>query len=251
MRQRKVAVITGGSKGIGARTAVDLAAAGNDVAICYHADDAAAAETAEAVDASGTPSARCITIRCDVADPSQVDTLFERVEQQLGPAQILVCCAGVLRDRLLVEMTDADWHACLSVNLSGVFHCIRRAARPMIQARWGRIIVAGSAGATAAVPGQANYAASKSGLVGLVRAAAAELGTHGATCNLITPGPVDTEIIAHLTERQRARLADSTLLRRFGSPGEVAALITFLASEAASYVTGTTIGVDAGLSART
>ncbi|MBD0711212.1 MULTISPECIES: SDR family NAD(P)-dependent oxidoreductase [unclassified Streptomyces] len=239
------AVVTGGATGIGAAVVDALTAAGHPVTFTYRASGQEARALARAVRSRG--GAPCLPVRCDVTRAEDVDGLFTRAEEEFGPPGVLVCAAGALFDASVLDMTSEQWQDALDVNLTSVFRCVRRAAMGMVRARRGRIVVLGSVAAVTGAAGQANYAAAKAGLIGLVRSVATELAPRGITCNLVLPGPVDTAILAHLPERRKAELAASTALRRFGEPAEVAAAAVFLASDAASYITGVVLPADGGL----
>lgn len=240
-----VAVVTGGATGIGAATVCRLADSGHQVVFSYRSSQDRARKLAARVEAGG---GTCLPVHADVSDPRSVDMLFSRAESAYGPVSVLICAAGVLADAPLAEMTDAAWERSLDVNLTAVFTCVRRAAAAMIRQRRGRIVVLGSVAAVCGATGQVNYAAAKAGLIGLVRAAAAELAPRGITCNLVLPGPVNTTMIAHLGESRRAALAARIPLRRFGEAAEVAGTVAFLAGESASYITGAIVPVDGGMS---
>jgi 3-oxoacyl-[acyl-carrier protein] reductase len=242
---RGVAVVTGGATGIGAATVCRLVDAGHQVVFSYLSSQDQARELAARVQAGG---GTCLPVRADVSDPGSIDRLFSRAESAYGSVSILICAAGILADAPLVEMEDAAWQRSLDVNLTAVFTCMRRAATAMIRQRQGRIVVLGSVAAVCGATGQVNYAAAKAGLIGLVRAAAAELAPRGITCNLVLPGPVNTTMIGHLSESRRAALAARIPLRRFGEASEVAGTAVFLAGEAASYITGAVVPVDGGMS---
>ena len=227
-----MALITGGNKGIGRGIAIRLAEAGYRVAATYR---------------SGEVPESVLGVQCDVTDPAQVEAAFSQVEEALGPVEILVANAGITRDTLLMRMTDDDWDAVIATNLTGAFRVARRAARRMIRARFGRIILISSVVGQLGSAGQVNYAASKSGLVGLARSLARELGSRGVTANVVAPGFIQTDMTAELGEDLVKKYAEQIPLGRMGSVADIAATVEFLASDAAGYVTGALIPVDGGL----
>lgn len=236
----RVALITGGSRGIGAAIATALAGAGHQVAIAYARNQAAADKAAA--------QTGCLALRADITDPARVESLFGDVRAHFGSdVEILVNCAGLLGDALVGEMTTDQWQDVLDVNLTAPFLCGSRASAGMAAARWGRIINIGSAAGLLGSAGQANYAAAKAGLIGLTRSLARELAPT-TTCNLVMPGPVDTGMIAHLSGKRRRQLADMIPCKRFGTVAEVAAAVTFLCSEEAAFITGAVLPVDGGMS---
>jgi 3-oxoacyl-[acyl-carrier protein] reductase len=235
-----VAFVTGASKGIGRACAHALAAAGHPVAVGYASDSDGGAKTA--ADVGG------LAVHIDVTDPASVDTAFTTVEDALGPVTVLVNNAGVTADGLVLRMSDDQWGSVIRTNLDGAFHCTRRALPKMVRARGGRVVTVGSVAGILGNAGQANYAAAKAGLVGLTRAVAREVASRNITCNLVAPGPVATAMIAGLPEERRAELARSVPLGRMGTPEDVAAVVAFLCSDAAAYVTGAVVPVDGGLS---
>jgi 3-oxoacyl-[acyl-carrier protein] reductase len=241
----RVALVTGGSRGIGRACAVALAGAGHRVALCYRADKEGAAETAAAITDGG---GEALAVAADVADPAAVDGAVKEIESTWGPVQILVNNAGVTRDGLLLRMTDEQWGEVLHTNLDGAFYAIRRVAPGMVRGRFGRIVNVGSASGATGSAGQVNYAAAKAGLLGLTRSVARELASRNVTCNLIAPGPIATAMLEALPEDRRADLAALVPLARLGTPEEVGATVAFLCSEAAGYITGAAIPVDGGLS---
>jgi len=239
----RVAVVTGGSRGIGRAIARDLAAAGARVAVCYRQREADA--RALVSELGGAPAA--LAMRCDVSNEEDVNAFMAHVVSVCGPIDILVNNAGIARDGVLMFMDSAQWNDVLATNLGGAFLCTRAVVRGMMVRRWGRIINVASASGDAALPGQANYAASKAGLAGLTRALARELAPHGVLVNAVAPGLIETEMIGALKPAVRERLLQGIALRRVGQPEEVARVVTFLASDAASYITGQTIAIDGGL----
>ncbi|HEX2043877.1 MAG TPA: 3-oxoacyl-[acyl-carrier-protein] reductase [Acidimicrobiales bacterium] len=240
----RVAFVTGASRGIGRACAVALAADGHRVGVCYGHDDQAAEETCKAVEAAG---GQALAVRADVVDRAAVDAAFGRVEEAFGRVEVLVANAGITRDGLFVRMSEDQWADVLRTNLDGAFHAIRRAAPGMLRARFGRIVTVGSVGGLAGAAGQANYAAAKAGLIGLTRALARELGSRGVTANVVAPGPITTAMTDALSEERRREMTDAVPLGRFGSPEEVAAVVAFLCSDAAGYVSGAVVPVDGGM----
>lgn len=236
------ALVTGGSRGIGAATARALADVGWPVAVNYRTDAAGADAVVSDIEARG---GRALAVQGDVAEPGAEEALFDRVETALGPVLVLVNNAGTRADNLSPSLTDHEWDHVLATNLSGAFRLTRRALRPMLRKRYGRIVNVASIVGPRANPGQANYAASKAGLIGLTKTVAAEVAKRGITVNAVAPGFVETE----LTEGVGQELLRHVPARRPGTPDEVAACVRFLASAEAGYVTGQTLTVDGGLSA--
>jgi 3-oxoacyl-[acyl-carrier protein] reductase len=238
------ALVTGGSKGIGAATCAALARQGHPVTFCYGSDEAGAANTVAVIEAAG---GKALAVRADVSDAADVDRLFTEAEAAFGPVLVLVNNAGIARDGLLVRMTDDQWGAVLQTNLTGAFHTIRRATPGMMKARYGRIVNISSVGGQIGAAGQANYAAAKAGLLGLSRSVARELARRKITCNVVAPGPIDTAMTAAMPDGWRTTAQDTVPLGRFGTPEECGDAIAFLCSEAAGYITGVLLPVDGGL----
>jgi len=237
----RVVLVTGGSRGIGLAVARRFQDAGDRVAVTFRTKPPAGPEgrTEGATDLLG--------LRCDVTSQADVDNAFDTVEEQWGPVEVLVSNAGVTRDSLLLRMGEDTWQEVLDTNLTGAYRVVRRAVRGMVRAHAGRIVLVSSAAGFAGGPGQANYAASKSGLLGLARSLARELGSRGVTVNLVAPGPVATEMLDDVAQTRMAELTAMVPLGRVATPEEVAAAVTFLASSEASYITGTVLPVDGGL----
>lgn len=240
----RVALVSGASRGIGRAVALSLAAQGHRVAVGYGRDEAGAKETCRAIEAMGTEA---LTFKADVGDTGAVDAAVSEVEGTWGKVEILVANAGITRDGLLMRMTDDQWSDVMHTNLDGAFHLARRVAPGMLRARWGRMVLMGSVVGLSGAAGQANYAAAKSGLVGLARALARELGSRNVTVNVVAPGPITTAMTDALSEDRRAEMSAQVPLGRFGTPEEVAAVVAFLASEEAGYVSGAVVPVDGGL----
>jgi 3-oxoacyl-[acyl-carrier protein] reductase len=240
----RVAVVTGGGRGIGRAVAVRLANEGANVAISYRSNDAAAEEVAEEVRAAG---AQCEIFKGDVASPEDVDALFKSAGEALGPVEILVNNAGLTRDNLMMRMKEDEFDEVLRTNLGGTYLCTRAALRPMIRARWGRIVNVSSVVGLVGNAGQANYAASKAGIIGFTKSVAREVAQRGITANTVAPGYVETELTGSLPEEVKDQIRNQVPMGRFGEAVEVAEVVAFLAGEGAGYVTGQTIAVDGGM----
>ncbi len=240
----RVAFVTGASRGIGRAIAIALARAGHPVGFCYGSDHDGAEGTRAGVEHEGV---KALAVHADVTDPAAVDAAFSAVESEFGRITILVNNAGISRDGLVARMTDEHWHAVLDTNLTGAFNTIRRATPGMMRERYGRIVNVSSVVGQAGQAGQANYAAAKSGLVGLSRSIARELAPRHITCNVVAPGPIVTAMTDDMPAEWQSQIEAAVPLGRFGTAEECAAVVAFLCSDAASYVTGALVPVDGGL----
>jgi 3-oxoacyl-[acyl-carrier protein] reductase len=240
----RVAVVTGGTRGIGRTIAMRLAAEGANVAVSYRSNDEAAEETAASVRAEGV---KCAVFKGDVASPADVQALFKGVSDEFGRLDILVNNAGITRDNLMMRMKEDEFDEVLRTNLGGTYLCTRAALRPMIRARWGRIVNVSSVVGLVGNAGQANYAASKAGIIGFTKSVAREVAQRGITANTVAPGYVETELTGSLPEEVKDQIRNQVPMGRFGEAVEVAEVVAFLAGEGAGYVTGQTIAVDGGM----
>lgn len=242
--QKRLALVTGGSRGIGRAIALHLASCGYRVAVNYQSAQGAAEELVQSIRSSGGEAA---AFQADVSDSDQVKALFKDVSEKMGSVEVLVANAGVTRDNLLMRMKDEDWQKVLTTNLNSVYYCTREAIRPMMKARYGRIIAISSVVGLTGNAGQANYAAAKAGVLGLMKSLARELASRGITANSIAPGYIETDMTAVLPEEVRAAVLEKIPLARYGQPEDIAKAVAFLASEDASYITGQVLAVDGGM----
>ena len=240
----RVAIVTGGGRGIGRVVAVRLANEGADVAISYRSNDETAESAAEEVRAAGV---RCEIFKGDVASAGDVEALIKGVTEVFGRIDILVNNAGLTRDNLMMRMKEEEFDHVIGTNLKGTYLCTKAVLRPMIRARWGRIVNVSSVVGLVGNAGQANYAASKAGINGFTKSVAREVAQRGITANVVAPGYVETELTGSLPEKVKDQIRDQVPAGRFGDAEEVAEVVAFLAGEGAGYVTGQTVAVDGGM----
>ena len=240
----KIALVTGGSRGIGRATALELARLGARVVINYRGNVEAAHEAQALIEGQG---GKALAIGADVSQSAEIERLFARITETFGPVDILVNNAGLTRDNLLMRIGEADWDAVMATNLKSAYLCSKAALRGMLRARWGRIVNVASIVGIIGNAGQANYAAAKAGVIALTKSLAQEVGSRGITVNAVAPGFIETEMTAHLPEALRTRMLEHVALGRLGAPEDVAPLIGFLCLPAAAYITGQVIVVDGGM----
>ena len=240
----KNAVVTGGSRGIGRAICLELARRGANVVFSYAGNTAAAEKTLEELKALGVEAR---AVQGNVADPAAAKTLIDTAVKELGGIHILVNNAGITRDGLAMAMKEDDFDAVIETNLKGAFLCMKAAIRPMMKARYGRIVNMSSVVALRGNPGQVNYCASKAGLIGMTKSLAKEMGARGITVNAVAPGYISTDMTAALPDAARQAMLSTIPVGRAGSPEDVAAAVAFLASEEAGYITGQVLSVDGGM----
>nr|WP_205863985.1 beta-ketoacyl-ACP reductase [Planosporangium mesophilum] len=228
----RTVLVTGGNRGIGLAIARAFAAQGDRVAVTHR---------------TGTAPEGLFGVVCDITDPTSVDSAFSKVEAELGPVEVLVANAGITDDTLLLRMTDDQFTRVVDTNLTGTFRCAKRASSKMLRAKWGRMIFISSVVGLYGSPGQVNYAASKAGLIGIARSITRELGSRNITANVVAPGFVETDMTADLSDDRKKAYREAIPLGRFATPDEVAEVVTWLAGDAAGYISGAVIPVDGGL----
>lgn len=242
--QGQAALVTGASRGIGRSIALALAEAGADIAVNYAGSEDAANETVRLIEELGV---KAFAVRANVGITAEADAMIKQVNETFGKIDILINNAGITRDNLIMRMKEDEFDQVIETNLKGVFNCLKAVTRPMMKQRYGRIINISSVVGVLGNPGQANYVAAKAGVIGLTKASAKELASRGITVNCVAPGFIATDMTDELSEELRNKMLEGIPLARLGQPEEVAAVVSFLVSPAASYMTGQTLHVDGGM----
>jgi len=240
----KLALVTGGGRGIGRSIALELGKRGYSVAINYSRSAAAAEEACSQIRSAGQDAQ---VFQADVSDPSQVREMFKNISDKMGNVDVLINNAGITRDNLMIRMKDEEWDRVISSNLSSVYYCSREALKKMVKKRWGRIISLASVVALTGNAGQANYVASKSGIIGLTKTMAREYGARGITVNAVAPGFIETDMTGVLSEEVKNSMLAQIPLGRPGTPEDIAKVVSFLSSDDAAYITGQVIAIDGGM----
>ena len=244
MSEGRVALVTGASRGIGRATALRLSRDGFTVVINYNGSEEAALKVKEEIENNG---GKALCIKCDVSDPVSCEAMFKELSEGIGAPDVLVNNAGITKDGLLVSMSEEDFSRVVDINLKGAFHCMKLAAKYMMKKRYGRIINISSVSGILGNAGQANYSASKAGIIGLTKSAARELASRGITVNAVAPGFVTSDMTDALSEKVKEAVTQQIPKKRFGEPSEIAHAVSFLAEEESGYITGQVLCVDGGM----
>lgn len=244
MQKKRIALVTGGGRGIGREISLELGRRGFSVVVNYSRSAKAAEEVVSAI---GLMGREAIAVKADVSSASEVKEMFACVKSKFGPVEVLVCNAGITRDNLLMRMKIEEWDDVISADLSSLFYCAKEALRPMLKARWGRIIAISSITGLVGNPGQCNYAAAKAGMTGFVKSLAREVGSRGITVNAVAPGYIETDMTSELSAEVKAAMLENIPSGRIGTPSDVAKAVAFLASDDSEYIQGQVIAVDGGM----
>lgn len=244
MQKERIALVTGGGRGIGREIALELARRGCSVAVNYSRSEKAAEGAVAEIEAIGC---KAVAVKADVSSAAEVKEMFAFVASKLAPVEILVCNAGITKDNLLMRMKDDEWNDVISADLSSLFYCAKEALRPMLRARWGRIIAISSITGLVGNPGQCNYAAAKAGMTGFIKSLAREVGSRGITANAVAPGYIETDMTSELPTEIKEAMLKNIPSGRTGIPSDVAKAVAFLASDDSEYIQGQVIAVDGGM----
>ena len=244
MQKERIALVTGAGRGIGREIALELARRGCSVAVNYSRSEKAAEEAVTEIEAMGR---KAFAVKADVSSAAEVKEMFASVASKLGPVEILVCNAGITKDNLLMRMKEDEWNDVISADLSSLFYCAKEALRPMLKARWGRIIAISSITGLIGNPGQCNYAAAKAGMTGFIKSLAREVGSRGITANAVAPGYIETDMTSELPAEIKEAMLKNIPSGRTGTPSDVAKAVAFLASDDSEYIQGQVIAVDGGM----